>query len=311
MHLVIGPDTCFGRAAVEALEAAGESVRRLDAPADGWPDIEQVVDAAVGCVSIVVAVERPIHRWEPDLVRLAEAVCAAAEATGAAVLLPSTLYGYKVIYDVPLPPEPPLADANDRRCEPGRVRDQIEATYAQLAELCGNRVIVVRAGDTFGPGSTLWPVGPMVEAARARRAIPWPGSTAVGHAFTFLPDLARLGVRALLGAPLPKPERTQEELDDPDLLPPSALEVYALHGHLAPDAAAWATALGAPGARRVPHAWLRARALWDPAHASIAEVLYTWEGSLFLDDRRTRRWMPDFAETPIADAVRRTLDAAR
>ena len=46
-------------------------------------------------------------------------------------------------------PEPPLADANDRRCEPGRVRDQIEATYAQLAELCGNRVIVVRAGDKF------------------------------------------------------------------------------------------------------------------------------------------------------------------
>ena len=311
MHLVVGSNSCFGRATVAALQEAGESVRTLEAPAEGWLEIDTVVAAAEGCVSITAAVERPMNAWYPDLVRFADAVCAAAEITGATVLVPSGMYGFKVIYDVPLPPEPPPADANDRPCEPGRVRDQIEATYAQLADLSGNRVIVVRAGDTFGPGSLAWPAAEMVRAAAAGRRVPWPGHPSVGHAFTFVPDLARLGVRALLGAPLPKPMLTAEEQEDPDRLPPSPLEVYALHGHLLADAAAWASALGAPGALRVPHTWIRARALWDAAYAKLPEVLYTWEGSIFLDDRRTRRWMPDFTETPLADAIRETLSAAK
>ena len=39
----------------------------------------------------------------------------------------------------------------------------------------------------------------------------------------------------------------------------------------------------------------------------IREVLYTWQGGIFLDDRATKAWLPDFAETPIAAAVAETL----
>ncbi len=307
MHVVVGAGSCFGRATVAALEAAGERVRAVG---EDWRDADAVMAAATGehpCLSITAAVELPIHRWQPDLVRLADNVCAAAEATGAAVLFPSGLYGYKVIYDVPLPADPPLADVNDRRCEPGRLRDAIEATYAQLAELSGNRVVLVRSGDWFGPGAVAWPAAEMMAAARSKGAVPWPGDPARGHAFTFLPDLARLGVRALLGAPLPRPSRTTEELEDPDLPPQSRLEVYALHGHMLPNGGAWAEALGASGVRRVPHTWVRAQGLWSAEHKLLSEVLYTWEGGIFLDERATRAWLPDWSPTPLPDAIRQTL----
>ena len=304
MHLVVGSTSCFGRAVVAALTEAGEAVRTLDA---GWMDVQTVIDASRDCVSITAAVELPMHRWDPELTRLGENICAAAEPTGAAILLPSSLYGFKVVYDVPLPADPPLADINDAPCEPGRIRDAIEATYAQLAELKAHRVIVVRAGDAFGPGSKEWPAADMIASARAGRPIPWPGPTDVGHSFTYLPDLARLGVRALLGPPLPRPQRTAEELADPDLLPLSPLEVYCLHGHLAPNATAWARALGAPSARRTPQAWVHAQALWSAEHRQIREVLYTWSGGIFLDDRGSRAWVTDFSETPLEAAIAQTL----
>ncbi len=304
MHLVIGSTSCFGRAVVEALGDAGEPVSVLD---DGWRSPEAVVAAARGCRSITVAVELPMERWDPDLVRLAESVCLAAEPTGATILVPSNLYGFKVVYDVPLPANPPAADINDVPCEPGRVRDAMEATYAQLAELHGHRVIVVRAGDTFGPGCTAWPAADMVAAARAKRPIPWPGATDVGHSFTYVPDLARLGVHALLGPPLPRPRRAPDLEEDADLPPWSPLEVYALHGHLAPGAAAWAQLLGAPGARRVARPWLHLQGLWSASHRQIREVLYTWTGAMFLDERESRAWLTGFTETPLAVAIERTL----
>lgn len=304
MHLVIGSTSCFGRAVVAALSEAGEEVRTLDT---GWMDLQTVVDAARDCVSITAAAELPMHRWDPELTRLAENICAAAEASGATILLPSSLYGFKVVYDVPLPADPPLADINDAPCEPGRVRDAIEATYAQLAELHGHRVIVVRTGDAFGPGSIEWPAAGMVAAARAGQPVPWPGPSEVGHSFTYLPDLARLGVRALLGPPLPKPLRTAEELADPDLPPASPLEVYALHGHFVANAATWARALGARGARRTPKAWVHAQALWSPEHKHIREVLYTWSGGIFLDERASRAWVPGWSETPLDVAITETL----
>ena len=274
-----------------------------------WEDPGAVARAAAGgpCASITAGLELPMHRWDRDLVRLADNICAVAEQTGAAVLFPSNLYGFKVIYDVPLPADPPLADVNDRRCEPGRLRDAIEATYCQLAELSGNRVIVVRAGDTFGPGAIAWPAAEMVARARVKAPIRWPGKPSIGHSFTYVPDLARLGVRALLGAPLPKPHRTAEELADPDLAPQSPLEVYALHGHLVANAAEWAQVLGSPRAERLPHAFIRARGLVSPEHKLLADVLYTWEGSLFLDERQTRAWMPDWQHTPLTEAAREAV----
>ena len=87
----------------------------------------------------------------------------------------------------------------------------------------------------------------------------------------------------------------------------SPLETYALHGHLLENAAAWARALGSPGARRVPHTWIRARGLVSPEHKLLSDVLYTWEGSLFLDERQTRSWLPDWQPTPLDDAIRETL----
>ncbi len=308
MHLVVGSGSCFGRAVVAELRAAGEPVHLLDA---GWLDLDTIIAAMRACsplcVSITVAVELPMSRWDPELLRLAESVCAAAELVGATILLPTGLYGFKVVYDVPLPADPPLADVNDTPCEPGRIRDAIEATYAQLAELRGNRVVMVRAGDTFGPGGVAWPAAGMFEAARAKSAIPWPGPAGMGHSFTFLPDLARLGVRALLGPPLPRPQLSAEQLDDPDLPPQSPAEVYALHGHLVPGAKAWAERLGAPGVRRIPQVWTHAVGQFRTEERLISEVLYTWAGAIFLDDRRTRSWIPGFEETPLADAVAQTL----
>lgn len=305
MHLVLGADGALGGAFVRALRSRGEPVRALlpadrRAPADveavrGDPaHLPTLIDTAKDCASLALTPDLPTGAWDPDLLHLTEQVVEATRLTGVPVLFPSTLHGLKPIYAVPLPPDGPRLDVNDRPNPLGHVRNLAEDHLQQNAELCNVRTIVVRHGDLYGPGVSDPIVAPMLRAARAGQPLPWPGARGTAHAFTFVDDVAEVAVRLLQTPGRP------------------TWEVAGVAGDSFLSGDEWAAALsraaGRPVSLRSVPAWLtRLRALWNADARAVAAVLYQWEGPLLLDDTRTRRILADWQPTPLDEALARTF----
>ncbi|MDP2312698.1 MAG: NAD-dependent epimerase/dehydratase family protein [Pseudomonadota bacterium] len=308
MHLVLGPNGAFGGAMVRALVARGQSVRVLarDPARVRVPDgveviagdalqLTDVVGAAKDCDSIVHGVNLPYAEWDPGMITLTDRVIEAAGLTGAAIVFPGNIYGLKPIYEVPLPPNSPTLDTNDRPNRKGALRNLLEESLALHAEEKNVRTLVVRAGDFYGPGADNGLVGPMFRNALAGKPIQWFGALGNGHAFTYVDDVATVATGILL------------QRDRP------IHDVVAVAGHHFPNAAAWAAALAkAAGQASLPTqlvaGWkVRLLGLVDRQAREFAELLYQWDGAMLLDDARVRRALPDWTPTPAEASLEATM----
>jgi nucleoside-diphosphate-sugar epimerase len=308
MHLVLGSTGGFGGAMVRALLARGQSVRALvrDPARARLPDGVQVVKgdamslpdvlaAAEGCASVVHGINLPYAEWDPGMITSTHNVIAAAKEAGATIVFPGNIYGLKPIYEVPLPPNSPTLDHNDRPNKKGALRNLLEETLAHNAEVGEARTLIVRAGDFYGPGVDNGLVGPMFRNALAGKPIPWFGAVETGHAFTSVDDIATVATGLLLQADRP------------------LLDIVAVAGDHYPSAAAWAAALakaaGHPslGVERIAGWKVRLMGLVDRQAREFAELLYQWDGAMLLDDTRVRRALPEWTPTPAAESLAATM----
>lgn len=199
--LVLGASGGIGGEVARRLRASGWQVVALkrgltaaQAQHDGldWRpgdtlDAAAVHEAARGCSVIVHAVNPPGYRgWDRVVLPMLEHSIAAARAEGATLVLPGTVYNYG-------PDAFPLL-AEDAPQHPvtrkGAIRAEMEARL-QAASGPGLRVIVVRAGDFFGPQArNSWFSQGMVRPGRAVMAIANPTAPGVGHQWSYLPDVA-------------------------------------------------------------------------------------------------------------------------
>jgi len=85
-------------------------------------------------------------RFAPLESPLGETVLAAAQATGATVMIPGNVYNYGTGVSVDM--DETMTARPDT--EKGRIRVQLEALFADAAAARGVRTIVIRAGDFFG-----------------------------------------------------------------------------------------------------------------------------------------------------------------
>ena len=148
-----------------------------------------VMAAAQGCSVIVHAVNPPgYRRWAEWVLPMIDNTIAAAQAQGATVVLPGTVYNYG-------PDAFPLIaeDAPQNAHTPkGRIRVELEQRLASAAQAGRMKAIVVRAGDFFGPrAGNNWFSQGMVKPGRAVRSVNTPAAPGVGHQFAYLPDVAR------------------------------------------------------------------------------------------------------------------------
>lgn len=308
MHLVLGSTGGFGGAMVRALLARGQSVRALvrDPSRARLPDGVQVIKgdvmrlpdvaaAAEGCASVIHGINLPYAEWDPGMIIATNRVIEAAKLAGAMIVFPANIYGLKPIYEVALPPNAPWLDGNDRPNKKGALRNLLEETLAQNAEIDNVRTLIVRAGDLVGPGVDNGLVGPMFRNALAGKPIPWFGALTNGHAFTSVDDLAAVATGILL------------QTDRPHL------DIVAVAGDHYPNAAAWAAALAtAAGQAKLDvgliASWkVRLMGLLDRQAREFAQVLYQWDGAMLLDDARARRALPDWTPTPAAESLASTM----
>ena len=306
--LVLGATGGIGGETAAALKARGWTVRALHRrpesireraglewlPGDAL-NARDVVQAARGARLIVHAVNPPGYRdWDKLVLPMLDSSLQAARAEGARLVLPGTIYNYG-LDAFPVLREDSAQTPHTRK---GALRVAMERRLEEAAGQ-GTRVLIVRAGDFFGPhaGNNWFSQGVLMTSGARPRRLFEPGAPGTGHAWAYLPDLAATFARLA--------EREAE-------LPTFAR--FHFGGHWLEDGAEMARSvqrvLGAPHVPlyRLPWWLLSLAAPFDVTLREMGEMRYLWRHSIRLDNTRLTAFLGEEPHTPLDVAVRTALE---
>ena len=261
---------------------AGDAMREAD-----------VVRAAASADLIFHGANPPGYRnWRGLAIPMLRNAIAAAEAVGARLVYPASVYVYGadagrvVAEDAPQHP----------RTRKGRIRVEMEAML-HAASVRGLRTLILRAGDFFGPRApSSWVSTVLLRDGKDLRRVTTPERPGVGHAWAFLPDLAET-VAALADR--------DAELDHEERL---HFDGHFLEGRGMAEAVQ--RMLGGATPIR-PFRWLPVY-LGAPFVTFLREVIemrYLWRTALRLDNRRLVALLGREPHTALDEAVRVSRDA--
>lgn len=256
-------------------------------------DAESVADmrAAIGDSEVVVnALNLPYHQWDKGRMETQTArVIEAMGTSGRTLLFPGNIYNYSPrnrVVTPDLPQEPPTPR--------GEIRKRAERMLRGAAERGDIQVIILRAGDFYGPESTGDWFDQVIlrEAGKGKAAIP--GKSGVGHSWAYLPDLGRA---------FEKLAWHRKEL--------GAFENFHFAGnYVTPEQLSAAVVEAAPVPLKVsgfPWVILTLMGLANPILREVAKMGYLWQKPMALRDARLDAILgPDFG-TPFAEAMAATV----
>ncbi|MGL3605010.1 NAD-dependent epimerase/dehydratase family protein [Rhizobium sp. G187] len=307
LALVLGATGGIGGALAKALLDNGYRVRAMhrnpDAQAERFPAFEwvkgdamvaaDVLRAASAAYVIVHAVNPPGYRnWGELVLPMLDNTIAAASAVGARILMPGTVYNYGPDAFPQLSEDSVQAPLTVK----GRIRVELERRL-EVAASQGTPVLLVRAGDFFGPGAgNNWFAQGMIQPGKPVRYVINPGRANAGHAWAYLPDVAETFMQLLKRA---------------DELPMFAR--FHMDGHFDVDGLQMAKAIGrAVGRPSIPifsFPWRLAGLLrpFVPLLRELHEMRYLWRETVRLDSRRLKDFLGGEPHTPLDVAVSTTL----
>lgn len=197
-HLVVGAGPVGSTAAVRLAElghrvtvlsrsGGGPAHEGINLVAGDATDIDTLIGLLDGSGALVNAANPAYHRWPRDWPPLHHALCAAAERSGALLVVMDNLYAYGAGAAMPMREDSPLNPTGRK----GAVRAAM-ATTLMTAHAEGRlRAALVRASDFYGP---------LVRtSAYAERVVPrlitgkkvaMLGSLDVPHSISYMPDVA-------------------------------------------------------------------------------------------------------------------------
>ncbi|WP_243793006.1 NAD-dependent epimerase/dehydratase family protein [Saccharopolyspora gloriosae] len=198
LHVVLGAGPA-GVTLVEELVSRGLRVRQVSrSPITGAPDgvetrvadlsvAEQAIAATEGATAIYHAVNVAYHLAVAAMPGIASAILAAAERSGARLVVLDTIYPYGEADGEAITERTPWA-ATSRK---GRMRAELDAAYLEAHEAGRVRVALGRAADFYGPrvlnstlGQAFFPAVLTGETAFGF------GDISLPHSYSFLPDVA-------------------------------------------------------------------------------------------------------------------------
>ena len=305
--LILGATGGIGGEVARLLKTRGWTVRALhrDAsrlasnnPGFTWTQgdamrADDVIAAARGAALIVHAVNPPGYRdWDKLVLPMLDNTIAAAQAAGARILLPGTIYNY----GPDAFPDLDETSAQNPVTGKGAIRVEMERRLS-AASATGTPVLVVRAGDFFGPNAANnWFSQSLVKPGRPVTTIGYPGRPGIGHQWAYLPDVAETMVRLVEVA---------------ETLPPFA--TFHMEGHWDEDGAGMISAIrravGNPRlkVRALPWRLLALASPFVPLFRELREMRYLWETPIRMNNARLVSTLGGEPHTPLDDAVRATL----
>ncbi|RCV51870.1 NAD-dependent epimerase/dehydratase family protein [Marinitenerispora sediminis] len=301
LHVVVGFGPA-GAATARLLAEKGHSVRVITRsgrrPEPGIEHIAldaadsgRLISAAQGAAAIYSCAAPPYHRWAAELPPLASSVCAAAEATGAVLVMLGNLYGYGPAQG-PMTEDLPLA-ATDRK---GRVRAAVWEQARELHEQGRIRAVEVRASDFFGPGVTDGGhlAGRVMPRLLRGRPVSTLGDPDAPHSWSYLPDVAAALVEVA------GEERAWGRAWHVPTEP--ALSTREMVDRLAAQAGT-----GPVAARGLPSAVLGVVAVFSPLIRELREIRYQFDRPFVVD---SSAYEAEFAvrATPVDEQVEATVD---
>lgn len=304
--LVLGATGGIGGEVARRLAQSGWNLRALTrggaghGPASGIEWIEgdalnrdDVMAAAEGVSLIVHAVNPPGYRdWDKLVLPMLDNTIAAARRAGARILLPGTVYNYG--------PDafPDVVEASPQRpvTRKGAIRVEMERRLRDAADE-GVSVLIVRAGDFFGPkAANSWFSQGLVKPGRSVAAISYPGLRGIGHQWAYLPDVAETMVRLI--------ER-EDRL--------GVFETFHMEGHWDADGTAMTSAIrraaADPGLKIRTFPWwlLSLASPFVALFRELGEMRYLWRQPVRMRNDRLLGFLGEEPHTPIDEAVRATL----
>lgn len=303
--LVLGATGGIGGAVAQRLSASGWQVRALHRAPDGvaakhgyeWQAGDAMVPgdvaaAARGASLIVHAVNPPGYRdWDRLVLPMLDNTIAAARSEGATILFPGTVYNYGPDAFPDIAEDAPQHPATRK----GAIRVEMERRLRAFSETGAGSVLIVRAGDFFGPDAANNWFAQLVPAGKRPTAVTYPGRRGVGHQWAYLPDVAEAIVRLL-------------DMDGRD-----AFASFHMEGFWDADGTRMADAirraLGEPDVpvRRTPWWIMRLISPFVPTLREVMEMKYLWDRPVRLSNDRIEAALGSEPRTPLDDAVRTTL----
>lgn len=276
----------------QALSPA-EKVSGIDWVQGDAMSAEDVAAAASGVAVIVHAVNPPGYRkWGELVLPMLDNTIAAARRHGARIVLPGTVYNFG--------PDafPELAEASPQHplTVKGSIRVEMERRLRAAADR-GTPVLIVRAGDFFGPkAANNWMSQGLIRPGKPVAVVTNPGRRGIGHQWAYLPDVAETMVQLL---------------EKPDAL--DAFAVFHMEGHWDDDGtqmvAAIRNACGNPAVklRRFPWWLIRLLSPVVPLFRELSEMRYLWRLPVRLRNTRLVEVLGAEPHTPLPTAVHDTL----
>jgi len=255
-----------------------------------------VAGAAQGCGVIVHAVNPPGYRdWDRLVLPMLDNAIAAATAQQATLVLPGTVYNFGPdAFSSPLREDSPQHPVTRK----GAIRVEMEARLRKASER-GARVIVVRAGDFFGPrAGNNWFSQGLIKPGKPVASISNPAAPGVGHQWAYLPDVARTMV---------------ELLAKREALP--AFASFHMAGHWDASGRQMAEAIQRVAARHgrapriSPLPWwlLKLASPFVATFKEMQEMRYLWQQPVRMDNAKLVATLGHEPHTPLDDAIEASL----
>ena len=307
--LVLGATGGIGGEVARLLVTRGWKVRalhrdpeRLSAPLKGsgliWERgdamvASDVASAADNASVIIHAVNPPGYRnWGQLVLPMLDNTIAAARVSRARLVLPGTIYNYGPDTFPDLHETSPQSPVTAK----GRIRAEMERRL-HAAAMAGAHVLIVRAGDFFGPrAGNNWFSQGLVKPGKPITVITYPGRSGVGHQWAYLPDVAETMALLL---------ETSRMLDD--------FAVFQMEGHWDDDGTRMIEAIRRAAdnpnikVRKTPWKMMQVLMPFVPLFRELVELRYLWNVPIRMDNKRLKAVLGAEPHTPLDIAVRNTL----
>ena len=299
---ILGITGHIGREAAKAFVAAGWQVtgmgRENRDPVAGVTfvggDANNVEDirAAVGQSKMVLnALNLPYHQWDEGRMEAqAERVLAALKGKNCTLLFPGNIYNYAASQSEIFPDTPQMPQTSR-----GAIRVRTEKLFRDAALEGEVQVIILRAGDFYNRDNGADWYDQMILREAGKGKITLLDAENIGHAWAYLPDLARafekLASRCAQFGPFENFHFKGH---------------YVTHGELAK-----AIEKAAPvSLRRVAAPWgiLRIIGIFNPMMRELVKMRYLWQNSMALRDPRLEEILGEGFATPFEEAVAHTIE---